>query len=83
MTESTGACSGQRGPRAEHGAASVQADQPAQGHWGGESDGPRPTVTSAKRRWLVGLWTGVEQPAKTEAREKVNTRKKGRAIAGG
>ena len=30
-------------------------------HWSGESDGSRPTVTSGKRRWRVGLpargWT--------------------------
>ena len=62
--------SGQRGPRAEHGVTSVQTDQPPQEHRGGESDGPRPTVTSGKRRWRIGLQTGAEQPAKTEATRK-------------
>ena len=64
-------CSGQRGHRAEHGFTSMQTDPTAQDHRSGESDGPRSTVTSGKRRWRVGLWTGAEQPKKTEAHEKV------------
>ena len=64
-------CSGQRGHRAEHGFTSMQTDPTAQEHRSGESDGPRSTVTSGKRRWRVGLWTGAEQPKKTEAHEKV------------
>ena len=64
-------CSGQRGHRAEHGFTSMQIDATAQEHRSGESDGPRSTVTSGKRRWCVGLWTGAEQSKKTEAHEKV------------
>ena len=77
--------SNQPEPRAEHDATSVPADQPAKEHWDRESDGPRPTVTSEKS---IGLLAGVEQSAKAEVHEKVNTRKKStesgcRVIAGG
>ena len=62
-------CSGQRGPRAEHGAASVQADQPAQGHWGGESHKRQETLA----RWPLDRGRAASEnrsPRKSEHEEE-------------
>ena len=65
-------CSGQRGLGAEHGAASVRADQPAQGHWSGESDGPRPSHKRQETlaRWPLTKGQRNQMPAKSEHEEE-------------
>ena len=63
-------CSGQRGPRAERGAASVQADQPAQGHWGGESDGPRPQSQAARDVGALAFGQGSSSQRKQKPTKK-------------